>query len=436
MSTGGPVSRRTLLRAAGGAAIAGTGALATGCSSGHSDALRVVAIGSAADAATWKVLLDAFHKQQPNIRVEPVFLAGPTGADQWTGFFSAVMTRVVGGEKYDLVYVPTEGQLLFSSRNIMQPLDEYARRDAAAIRDFENDTDPKVLAQFQAHRPKDGKTYYYPFGQNTVALMYYKPAFKAAGIPEPTADWDWEKFRSVAHDLHRRTGAFSMSFGTDMWSFGPWLLTNGASILDTSWARAELNSKAALESLTFARSFVADKLTPPPGGKYDQVSAMTRGQLAMAADSRPAVAAMRARKVDPASFGYVPFPKKVRHGTSVGYGALGMFKVSERKEQAWEFIKFTLSSAFQQVQGSAVFQGTSPVRRSAATGPATLDDSPSGTSYLYDGLSYSTLVPGVPNQGKLADPFSKTLVQVLTGTMTPADGLHQLQLQFSANLHH
>lgn len=436
MSTTGraAVSRRGLLRGIGALGAAGTLA-GTGCAAQTSDAVRVVVAGSAADKPVWQQLIRTFSRLHPDIKVEPVFLAGPTGSDFWTGFFSTVSTRIVGGQRYDLVYVPTEGQLLFASRNVMEPLDSYIARDRAEIDRFRADVDPRVLRQFDRHRPEDGRSYYLPFCDNTIALLFHKPTFARARVALPTEDWTWEDMHRAAHDIHRRLGVHTMAFLTDMWGFGPWLFTNGATVLDDAWSKVLVDSPAARESLRYARSYVSAGLAPAPGGAFDTISQMGAGKLAMMPGTRSTVQGMRQRKLHEPDFGFVPFPRNTRLGTSVGYGAMGMFKVSDKKDQAWEFLKYTLSLPFQRYQARTIFAGAAPVRRSAATGHDMHVDAPTGTDYLYEGLSYSTVVPGVANQARLADPFSKTVSQILAGTLSTADGLGQLQLQMAANLH-
>ena len=57
----------------------------------------------------------------------------------------------------------------------------------------------------------------------------------------------------------------------------PWVFTNGGQVLNNTWTSCVINNPAAVEACTFARSLVAKKLAPSPGGTFNQFSALGQG---------------------------------------------------------------------------------------------------------------------------------------------------------------
>ncbi|MEV8565203.1 sugar ABC transporter substrate-binding protein [Streptomyces sp. NPDC051322] len=417
-----------------GAAVAAP-TLLSGCASGDSDAVRVVVSGNASDRPLWGALVRRFEARHPGITLQPVFVSGPaSGNDTWTGFFSTVQTRIVGGQKYDLVYAPTEGQLLFSSRNVLEPLEGYLDRDADAVRDFRSDVDKRVLDQFDAHRPPDGRSYYVPMGENCPCLLINRRLFRQAGVEVPHGEWTWDEFERAAVRIHRTTGSYSIAFSTDLWGFMPWLLTNSAQVLDDTWRKSAIGSGRAREAVEFTRSFVSRGMAPQAGGTFDTYAAIHSGKLAMMNGAFNAIVELRHRGYAMDDYAFVPYPHRTRPASSVGYGAFGMFKVSDKKDAAWQFVKYAMSKECQDYIAKTGFLGVSPVRRSSATGPLTRNNAPSGTSFLYGALANSTPVPGVPEQTRISTPFSQAISQMLTGNMAIGSGLKTLDQQISGGL--
>src|SRR5690349_17373598 len=126
------ISRRALL------GLLGAGALGVAASwprltardipGRDSDALTIAILGTAQDAEARAGLVAAFNEQHPDIPVRIVAIQG----QDWSNFFAKILTMVAAGTPPDVCVVATEGAQLFAER-LAHPLDEFVRRDAAAM---------------------------------------------------------------------------------------------------------------------------------------------------------------------------------------------------------------------------------------------------------------------------------------------------------------
>jgi len=390
--------------------------------------LRAVIPGSAQELPIWKQVVAGFKKTHPTVTMDFIFLPQQT----WGAFFAGVQTRLIGGEKYDLVNIPTEGQRLFASKGVIEPLDAYISHDKSSIAALLADIDPKVLTEIKQHSSPNGQTYYLPYGFNTMTMWYYKPLFQAAGVPFPANNWTWNDFLHAAERIAKPSApagkqVYAYNFKNGIFAgLDPWLSTNGASLLNTSWSAPAINSPRAIEALQFQRMMVARKLVPTPGGQFDEPTAMAQGRLAMAGCGWWYLPNFQALH-DVSKFGMAPWPRKTQQGSPVGYGAIAMFKQSQNKELAWEFIKYMLSTPVQETFARTAFVGgAQSIRRSVATGPIARAAGPTGYANLYDALEYATIVEGITQYNTLETNVDNMYQQILVGNVSPASGLQQL----------
>jgi multiple sugar transport system substrate-binding protein len=383
----------------------------------------------AVETASWDPIVAKFNETQPDIQVE--VQAVPAGS--WAGFFDAVSTRIAGGQVPDVMRVATEGQRLFSSRGLVQPLDDYLERDKDELQDFFDDVHPNLVEWTKTLSSTDGQTYYIPHGFNTMCLWYHTEMFAAAGVEEPTDEWTWDDFHAAAKALTKPGEVYGFDmpaayFGGVM----PWLLTNGASTLSADWTESTVAEPAAIEAAQFMRSLVDEGISPKPGGEFDAFATMGQGKLAMFGGGRWPTAAIRELKlVDKVKL--VAWPRKTQQGSPVGWDGHPIMQASENKDAAWEFVKFLASTDAQSIE---VGQGgpTVPPRRSLAQSDAFLKDAPEGMIKLYDALDYATPIPS-PDAGNIIEQdIIDTFTQILAGNQEPEEALKTLDQQIAAEL--
>jgi multiple sugar transport system substrate-binding protein len=428
------LSRRTALKTiAALAAVPAAGTLA-GCggssqtsssSGGSSDkaaALSFVYLGTAEQQAQWNQLFAQFNKQHPNIKLKPEAVA----STNWAEFFNKLSTRIAGGRVPDMVQVATEGQRLFASKGLLHPIDEFIAKDKAVIDEYYADLNPNLIKWNTKYASPGGKTYYLPGEFNTMVMHCNKVLFDKAGVPLPSANWTWDQFLDVCRQIKAKTGAFAYVAGTGYFTdVMPWLLTNGTSSFNADWTQPTFDNPQVQESAQFMRTLVEEKLSPPPGGTFDPFTALAQDKLAMFGGGRwPVINLRKLNAVQKTVI--VPFPTKVGKGSPVGWNGYPILKASKNKEACWTFIKFLISkegtSFFANLGGTIV-----PARRSVASSQAFLANSPKGTEYLYDALSYATPIPAPDKGAAIQQVIEDTWRQMLTGNTPIAQGTTQAQ---------
>jgi multiple sugar transport system substrate-binding protein len=112
------LTRRRALGLLGGAAA---GAGLAGCSPGGpgGDEVKFMYYGDAQSLPRYQKLFADFNQLHPEIKLK----ASNVPADNWAGFANAITTRIAGGLSPDIVDIATEGQRIFSSKGLLEPLD-------------------------------------------------------------------------------------------------------------------------------------------------------------------------------------------------------------------------------------------------------------------------------------------------------------------------
>ena len=382
--------------------------------------LTFVYNGDAAEAKSFQGLFDAFNEEHPEIELKAQGIA----ARSWSDFSNTVATRMAGGTDLDIIQIATEGQRLFASKGLLEPLDPYIEQDQELVNDYFADQNPSVLDWNRKYSSTDGSTYYMPGPYNTVGLYVNTEIFEQAGVELPTGDWTWDEFKAAGHQIKETTGAFLYPAAADgqFASVSPWLLTNGANSFNEDWDTATFDSPEAIESAEFVRSLVEDGLSPEPGGEFDAPTQFAQGNLATFPGGRwPTGDIKRLDFVD--STQIVSFPHNIENGSPVGWDAWPILKNSKNKDAAWTFIKFLISERAGEYFAANPNGASIPARVSAATSQPFLDGAPVGTTKLVDALEYATPIPS-PDRGPEAEQIIlEAWLNAITGTSSAEDAL-------------
>ncbi len=377
------------------------------------------------EAAGNQPVFDSFNALYPDVELEVVGVEGAS----WAGFADAVTTRIAGGEQFDVVQIATEGQRLFASRGMIEPIDELLERDAEEVESLLADFHPNLIEWCNTLSSPDGQTYFLPGEFNTMAIWYNTEMFANAGLAEPEAGWNWDQFLETARALTKPGETYGMHVPQAYFvSVMPWLLNNGASPLNADWTEATVNTPQAIEAATFMRQLVADKISPEPGGEFDAFAAVANDQLAMVGGGQwPRPNFEQLEVLDKIKI--VPFPVKAQPGSPIGWNSYPILKSTQNREAAWALSKFYASPA-----AAEFLQYQTAAQRSIAKSDAYLNAGPEGIGYLYDALDFATPVPG-PDQGSIIQQdIEDTFAQILIGNLEAEPALNDLNAKIQSNL--
>ena len=437
-------SRRTLLKAAGAAGLIGAGTVAgagrafaspaivtSKTSARHqiSGKVSLAYLGTADQAAAWDKLFAFFQQKYPNIQLE----AQPNPVNDWAGFFDAVSTQIAGGKSPDVVQVATEGQRLFASRNLCHPINDFLDRDKEELAPYFADVSPKLLEWDATYNTTaDGSRYYLPSEFNTMCVWCNSEVFATAGVAVPTDDWTWDDLLAAGEKI-KAAGAYGINVTSEYFiSVMPYLLTNGASTLSADWKTATVNTPEAIEAATFMRSLVEKEISPLPGGTFDQFTATAQGKMAMFGGGRWPIISMRnLNAVDKMKL--VAWPQKKGKGSPVGWNGYPIMKATKSVEAAWTFVKFMASAEASQFFIKEGGTGV-PGRKSVAESQDFLNNAPEGSFKLFEALDYATPIPSPDKGNVVQSSIQDTFLQILTGAVSPEDGLNALNDDIQGNL--
>lgn len=440
---GNGFSRRTFLKRSGtvGMATLGSAALLAACGGDTTQSseiaprgtkvsgpLTLLYMGTAEQQENWNKFFAEFRKQYPDVTLDAKGIA----SNNWAAFFDTVSTQIAGGQVPDLIQIATEGQRLFASRGLLEPIDAYLERDEEDLAEFFEDAHP-IIDDWMKRGSSDENKYYLPPEFNTMGLWYNSELFQQAGIDDPADDWTWDDFLTVAEKITVPGKTFGMHAAPEYFAgIMPWLLTNGASTMNADWSESTVNTPAAIEAAEFMRSLVEKQISPPPGGTFDAFTATAQGKLAMFGGGRWPVISMRGLDaVDKVKV--VPWPQKTQPGSPVGWNGYGISRQSQNKEAAWAFVKYTTTkeaSAYFVREGGTIV----PLRKSVAESDDYLSNAPAGIEKLYAALDYATPIPSPDKGNVIQKDIEDTWSQILAGNVPAAQALQELDQKIKGNL--
>jgi multiple sugar transport system substrate-binding protein len=389
---------------------------------------------SAVGEKQWRAAFAQFEHDTPNVKVDPVFV----NANSWVDFFSALETRITGGLPVDAADIPTEGQRLFASRGILAPLDSYIADNKASVDELYADIDPIMLKGFNAHSATyNKKTYYLPAWFNTTLILYSKKLFTDAKVAFPTPSWTWSDFMKTAHSLSDPTKhRYAMQLNIDVWGgFEPWVTTAGGTLLNSAWSAPTINSPATVEAFRFCRELVKNGLAPLPSPTANAMELMSSGNICMfnAAATSESSLADYGMSLDEVAF--VTYPIKARRGASIGIGTFGMFESSKNKDAVWQLIQWITNKKQQDLgSGGSLSNGQLPIRTSASTSSAVLNQMPANSDLFWKILPYSQFVPGTNNASAMEGEMDIEWTSLLSGQVSPAACAQQMASTISKYL--
>lgn len=435
------LSRRALL------GIVGVGAVGTALSARrltaadipgrHDDALTVAILGTAQDAAARAGLIRAFAEKQPDIPVKIIAVQG----QDWGDFFAKILTLVAAGTPPDVVVVATEGAQLFADR-LAEPLDDFVRRDAAEMQDYFSDVHPSLIEAFMYR----GSLYQLPTDFNAADMFYNTSVLDKAGLSRPDDHWDRDDFVRYATAMAK---AVPRDFLPYFWTnrlFGgvvPWLYVNDTSFLTESkapggewlwrtfypgqpprsggylWTEPQATAPRVVETFDFLRELVAEGLSSSPaqGGGNELVARFAQGHIGMTPAGGYWAEGLHEGGMTPGDYDVTFFPRWRSQRHQFGAAGYAIMKTSQRKDEAWEWVKFCTSREGMRL--SYPQPTTTPTRRSMVNAAFYADTGPKHWKVFYDTLDdFPTTgpIPAPPQQAAVQNALIKNVPNALTGT--------------------
>lgn len=282
-----PVTRRAVLRHA---ALLGSTLLLSACASGAAAAVKASttgtsSVGTAATRSTrtpaastpaatvsfelWdnnhfdveQSMLQQFEKSYPTIKISVRHTV--------SNYLTKLETEIAGGVAPDVFWLSTSFFPEMAIKHTVASLSGYIARDKVNMADYGK--------QYVAYFTYQSKLFGFPKDWDTVALLYNKDLFDAAGVAYPTAKWTWDpsgggELLQAAQKLTKGSGTNaqygflgSPTAGQTFWWNFVWM--NGGDILDGPWGKhVVLDTPQAIDALQFCANLAVKYRVSPSYG--------------------------------------------------------------------------------------------------------------------------------------------------------------------------
>ncbi|MGZ4576995.1 MAG: ABC transporter substrate-binding protein [Mycobacterium sp.] len=425
-----PFGRRGLLRGAGALTAASLAPWAAGCAP-EDDALTFFFAANPDERDARIRIVDEFQRRHPDIKVRPV-LSAP-------GVMQQLSTFCAGGRCPDVLMAWDLTYAELAARGVLLDLNTMLARDQAFAAELKSDGIGALYDSFTF----DGGQYAFPEQWSGNYLFYNKRLFAEAGVPPPPRTWQqpWSftDFLNTATALTKRdrSGRVTQWGFVNMWfsyySAGLFAMNNGVpwSTPLKNPTHFNFDNDAFIEAVQFYADLANKHKVAPNASEVQSMStpdlfAAGRAAMAMGGHWRYQTF-IRADGLD---FDVTSLPVGPRRQgqpahSDIGSTGLAISASSQRKEQAWQFVKFATGPVGQALIGeSSLFV---PVLQSAldSAGFAKAHQNVGNLAVLTQGPAYSEGLPVTPAWEKIVALMDRGFGPVLRGSR-PATSLVSL----------
>lgn len=342
-------------------------------------------------------------------------------ADPLAGGEDKLAIAVAGGSPPDVIKVDRFKVGSHASAGLLQPLDDLIKRDNIDISQF---FPPTILeAKYK------GKIYGLPWNTDDRAIYYNADLFSEVGLDPKAPPKTWEEMDAYSRKIDlvnpdrkwKRVG-FVPHWGN--WYFVGWLWAAGGDLLDETNTKVIWDQEPGVRAAEWMQSYIRQR-----GGwdivwdKGYQHGALWGGALAMVVDGSWNLANMKLYAPDiKFDIAPVPRPKGLEKEPITWCGGFALSipvgVPKERREAAWEFIKFYCAEEWAQTLLGAK-SGQIPALRAGAFSSEFLSIHPLIKKFV-SLMQYGKFRPVVPAGGELWSIYQDKLYSLLSQDKMPA----------------
>lgn len=332
-----------------------------------SDEIRFSYWGGFSDHTMWREIIAAFEARHPDLTIRPEWLP-------LSGYTTKLDQQFVAGDAPDVILFQDEPFPRYAAEQFAD-LSELVAADPESRRQL-TDCWPTAVSSFQ----QDGSLHGIPINGGNVLIFCNLDAFERASafhgspvsIPQP--GWTLQEFidlcRRLTIDEDGDGEPEQFAFLQPHWVYYlPFIWSHGARLLDETRTRWTLTGPEALAAFTlYADLRHRDRVSPAPIEFAGQNSdtAFLSGRVAMCVNG-PWFQCFLNQTGMKSRYRVVGIPTGAGGNvTRVTWDGLCIYArlSSERKTNAWKFLRFVLTEPAQEV--FAAYQRAIPARRSCA----------------------------------------------------------------------
>ncbi len=378
--------------------------------------------GSPEEAASHKMVADAFMKAHPTIKIE-------TWNQPWSDYFTKIQALWASNDPKvvpDIAFLwPTPK---YAAEGVLENLDPYIQKSGYNLNDYWG-------GLLESARYK-GSVYGLPRDIEVNILYYNKALFDKAGVKYPDETWTWDDLLAAAEKLTVKDASGKVTqyaLAMEGGKYSKWVNQNGGAILDdyVNPSKCLLSTPNSIAAVKFFADMMnkgyamRDADLSQAGG--DQ-AVFQSGQAAMIIQNTSRVSSFNAAKMN-YDVAVVPIPKGGKRWNPAGGAAWVMSAKSDSKDAAWTFLSWLQSKDGGQkvyTERGEIF----PALKSVAESPVFMTDQPPANK---KGIVTEAAASGVggfgyfPEWGELdSSVISPTMQKIWAGEADPAQALPEL----------
>jgi multiple sugar transport system substrate-binding protein len=324
--------------------------------------------GSPEEAASHKIVADAFMAEHPEIKVE-------VWNQPWNDYFTKIQALWASGDTNvipDVAFLwPTPR---YAAEGVLENLDPYIEAAGYNLDDYW----PGLLESAKY----EGSVYGFPRDIEVNVIYYNKDMFDAAGVEYPSDDWTWTDFQAALEALTQKdaggaTTVYGLAAEGGKWS--KWVNQNGGAILDdyVNPAKCMLTDPASVGGVQFFADLMANGYAMRPADLSQaggDAAVFSSGQAAMILQNTSRVSAFNAAGLN-YDVAPAPTPEGGKRWNGAGGAAWVMSSGSDDKDAAWTFISWLQSTE----GGEKIYTERGeifPALQSVANSPTFMTDTP------------------------------------------------------------
>jgi multiple sugar transport system substrate-binding protein len=351
------------------------------------------------------VLARDFMRENPGIRVRVTPIA-------WDVAHDKLLTSVAGNTTPDVSQMGTTW------------MGEFAR--TGALEEVPGDID--IDGTFEGARNTaivDGTPYGVPWYVETRVLYYRTDIAEKAGVTEPPTTWD--ELKAMARAMKEKGGSrYGIALSPNNWQeFMPFVWQNGGE--GATEEGFSFDSPEVVEALEFYKSFFDEGLTAPSvpeGFAVEQGFIAGTHPMFFSGPWHMSIIEDQGGAEMEGKWAVAPMPEKETNTSFVGGSDLVVFKDSENKEAAWQFVRYLLEPEVQQKWFQTV--SALPSVESAWEGGQLASDEQ--LQIFGEQLRNAKSPPPIPKWEQVAvEAVNTEMEKVMTGGASPEQGAQAMQ---------
>lgn len=299
----------------------------------------------------------------------------------------------------DIVQVAVDYGDEYTKKGMFAPLDEMI--EGAGLKELVGDNLWEGLSY-------NGQIYAVPLQASACLLAGNKELFEAAGLEFPTDSWTEEEFREAAVKMtDPEKKQYGIMFAGSVVDWARALFGNGENQI-YDWDNKTMNATGnnALKhtwDLWINDLMLTEKAAPAVLSTKDIGGGFETGKYGMAMIGFWDIAEIHKVVQDSFEWDLIPMPENEEYGqwrTQMYANALSISANSDKKEAAFEYIKWTLEN--RDIQTNSV---SLPVNKNISEDPAFLEEFPEGAKHYNKQLALDALANSVAwrNTGVVAE---------------------------------